>query len=56
VGLNLSRARRLLAGRDLAGFVEALADGKSGVVLARYPHAGLAAVRNMTVRLVVGRA
>jgi penicillin-binding protein 1A len=56
VGLNLSRARRLLAGRDLAGFVEALADGKSGVVLAQYPHAGLAAVRNMTVRLVVGRA
>jgi penicillin-binding protein 1A len=56
VGLNLSRARRLLAGRDLAGFVEAYADGKSGVVLAQYPHAGLAAVRNMTVRLVVGRA
>ena len=56
VGLSLTRARRLLAGRDIAGFVEAFADGKSGVVLAQYPHAGLAAVQNMTVRLVVGRA
>jgi hypothetical protein len=25
-------------------------------VLAQYPHAGLAAARNMTVRLIVGRA
>jgi membrane peptidoglycan carboxypeptidase len=56
VGLDLVRARRLLAARDIAGFVKAYADGKGGVVLAQYPHAGLAAVRNMTIRLVVGRA
>jgi beta-lactam-binding protein with PASTA domain len=36
--------------------VEAFVDGKSGVVLAQYPRAGLAATRNMTVRLIVGRA
>ena len=56
IGLSLTRARHLLARRDLAGFVDAFADGKSGVVLAQYPRAGLAAVRNMTVRLIVGRA
>jgi penicillin-binding protein 1A len=56
VGLSLRRARRLLAARDIAGFVEAFADGKSGVVLAQYPHAGLAATPNMTLKLVVGRA
>jgi penicillin-binding protein 1A len=56
VGLNVTNARRRLAARDIAGLVEAYVDGKSGVVLAQYPHAGLAAVRNMTVKLIVGRA
>jgi membrane peptidoglycan carboxypeptidase len=56
VGLDLLDARTRLANRDIAGFVEAFADGESGIVIAQYPHAGLAATRNMTVRLIVGRA
>jgi penicillin-binding protein 1A len=56
VGLSVATARHRLAARDIAGLVEAFADGKSGVVLAQYPRAGLAATRNMTVRLIVGRA
>jgi beta-lactam-binding protein with PASTA domain len=56
VGLDLLDARSKLANRDIAGFVEAFADGESGIVIAQYPHAGLAATRNMTVRLIVGRA
>jgi penicillin-binding protein 1A len=55
VGLDLLRARRRLANSDIAGLVDAFADGKPGIVLAQYPHAGLAAVRNMTVRLIIGR-
>jgi membrane peptidoglycan carboxypeptidase len=55
VGMSLAKARGRLASRDIAGLVEAYVDGKNGVVLAQYPHAGLAAVRNMTVRLIVGR-
>jgi penicillin-binding protein 1A len=56
VGFTVADARHRLARRDLAGFVEAYADGKPGVVLAQYPRAGLAATRNMTIRLIVGRA
>jgi beta-lactam-binding protein with PASTA domain len=56
VGLDLAVARSRLANRSIAGFVEAFADGESGTVIAQYPHAGLAATRNMTVRLIVGRA
>jgi penicillin-binding protein 1A len=56
VGLTVANARHRLARRDIAGFVEGYADGKPGVVLAQYPRAGLAATRNMTVRLIVGRA
>jgi penicillin-binding protein 1A len=56
VGLNIAQARHRLARRHLAGFVEAYADGKPGVVLAQYPRAGLAATRNLTIRLIVGRA
>jgi hypothetical protein len=55
VGLRVAVARHRLAVRNIAGLVEAFADGKSGVVLAQYPHAGLAATRNMTVKLIVGR-
>jgi penicillin-binding protein 1A len=55
VGMSLSKARRHLASRDIAGLVEAYVEGKNGVVLTQYPRAGLAAVRNMTVRLIVGR-
>jgi penicillin-binding protein 1A len=56
VGLTLLQARHRLANREIGGFVDAFADGKPGIVIAQYPHAGLAAVRNMTVRLIVGRA
>jgi penicillin-binding protein 1A len=56
VGLSLTRARRQLGRHNIAGLIEAFADGEAGVVLAQYPHAGLAAVRNMTVRLIIGRA
>jgi membrane peptidoglycan carboxypeptidase len=56
VGLSVATARHRLAARDIAGLVEAFADGKTGLVLAQYPHAGLAATPNMTVRLIVGRA
>jgi membrane peptidoglycan carboxypeptidase len=56
VGLSLTQARKKLASHNIAGLIEAFADGKAGVVLAQYPHAGLAAVRNMTVRLIIGRA
>jgi beta-lactam-binding protein with PASTA domain len=55
VGMSLSKARQRLASRDIAGLVEAYVEGKNGVVLTQYPHSGLAAVRNMTVRLIVGR-
>jgi penicillin-binding protein 1A len=55
MGLTLQRARHRLAAHNIAGLVEAFADGKSGVVLAQHPQAGLAAVRNMTVRLIIGR-
>jgi beta-lactam-binding protein with PASTA domain len=55
VGLTETAARRRLAGHDIGGLVEAYVDGKSGIVLTQYPHAGLAATRNMTVRLIVGR-
>jgi beta-lactam-binding protein with PASTA domain len=55
VGLRLGEARRKLDRRRLAGAVDAFADGGSGLVLSQRPRAGLAAVPNMTVRLVVGR-
>ena len=56
VGMSLEQARTRLARRKLAGAVQAYADGKpADVVLAQFPRAGRAAVRNMTVRLVVSR-
>jgi beta-lactam-binding protein with PASTA domain len=56
VGLTLERARRKLAGRHLAGRLQAYADGgRAGTVLAQFQRAGRAAVRNMTIRLVVAR-
>jgi penicillin-binding protein 1A len=56
VGLTLERARRKLARRNLAGRLQAYADGgRAGTVLAQFPRAGRAAVRNMTIRLVVAR-
>jgi beta-lactam-binding protein with PASTA domain len=56
VGLTLEQARNRLAKRRLAGTIRAYADGgPAGMVLAQFPRAGRAAVRNMTIRLVVAR-
>jgi penicillin-binding protein 1A len=55
VGLPFDKARRQLARRQLAGLLQAYADGKAGVVLQQVPRAGLAAVPNLTVKLIVGR-
>jgi penicillin-binding protein 1A len=54
VGLTLARARERLANRRLAGLVHSYVDvGRSGTVVAQTPRGGLAATKNMTVRLVV---
>jgi beta-lactam-binding protein with PASTA domain len=56
VGMEIEQAQRRLARRLLAGRVQSYLDGEPpGVVLGQFPRAGLAATRNMTVRLVVGR-
>jgi hypothetical protein len=55
VGMELAQAQRRLTRRLLAGRVQTYVDGEHGVVLGQFPRAGLAATRNMTVRLVVGR-
>jgi penicillin-binding protein 1A len=55
LGMTLANARARLARRNLAGRVRAYVDGDAGVVLAQTPREGLAAVRNMTIELVVGR-
>ena len=55
VGLTVEQARRKLA-RRMLGVLETYADGgRPGIVMAQFPRAGLAATRNMTVRLVIGR-
>jgi penicillin-binding protein 1A len=56
MGLGLEEARALLARRKLAGRIRAYADGEAaGVVLSQFPRPGRAAVRNMTISLVVSR-
>ena len=55
VGLSAEKARNRLAGRRLAVLYTYVDGGKPGVVLAQSPQPGLAATRNMTVRLVIGR-
>jgi penicillin-binding protein 1A len=56
VGMTVERARRKLTRRQLAGLVQTYVQGMpTGVVVAQFPHAGRAATRNMTVRLVVSR-
>jgi beta-lactam-binding protein with PASTA domain len=55
VGLTLEEARTRLARRKLARAVAYADGGTEGVVLAQFPRAGRAAVRNMTIRLVVSR-
>jgi hypothetical protein len=46
---------RRLAKRMLGALETYVDGGRAGVVLAQFPRAGLAATRNMTVRLVIGR-
>ncbi len=53
-GLTLEQARKKLARHHLAGLVQTYAEGKNGRVLQQFPKAGLASVRNMTIKLVVG--
>jgi penicillin-binding protein 1A len=55
VGLTEAKARRRLANRLLGVLPTYVDGGEAGVVLAQFPRAGLAATRNMTVRLVIGR-
>jgi membrane peptidoglycan carboxypeptidase len=55
VGLPLAEARRKLARRRLAGLVDVYTDGEPGLVISQTPRPGVAAVRNMTINLVVGR-
>jgi penicillin-binding protein 1A len=54
VGMDIDDASRRLAKRTLTLKQSHVEGGKAGVVLAQFPRAGLAATRNMTVRLVVG--
>ncbi len=55
VGLQLDNARSRLA-RRLIGVKQTYVDGGTpGVIVSQFPRAGLAATRNMTVRLVIGR-
>jgi hypothetical protein len=54
--MRFERAKRRLANRRLGAVVQRYLEGQEpGVVVAQFPRAGLAATRNMTVRLVVGR-
>jgi beta-lactam-binding protein with PASTA domain len=54
-GLPVDQARARLARRTLGVKLTYADGGRPGVVLAQFPRAGLAATRNMTVRLVIGR-
>lgn len=55
VGMPVRQARAKLKGRGLVPAIDRFADGRSGVVLAQLPVAGVAASPHMTVKLVVGR-
>jgi penicillin-binding protein 1A len=55
VGLTLEAARSRLARRTLGARATYVDGGTPGVVVAQFPRARLAATRNMTVRLVIGR-
>ena len=56
VGLTAEKAKRRLSKRMLAALETYVDGGRPGVVMAQFPRAGLAATRNMTVRLVIGRS
>jgi penicillin-binding protein 1A len=54
IGMDIDQARQRLANRRLGGLVQTYVDGgDANVVVAQFPRAGRAAMRNMTVRLVV---
>ncbi|MGH3010904.1 MAG: PBP1A family penicillin-binding protein [Gaiellaceae bacterium] len=56
VGLDVDRARHRLAKRQL-GVKQTYLDGaRPGLVFSQFPRAGVAATRNMTIRLVIGRS
>jgi membrane carboxypeptidase/penicillin-binding protein len=55
VGRTIDQARVKLRRNGLEAIVEASGDGEPGVVLAQSPEPGIAAGRDTTIRLVVGR-
>jgi beta-lactam-binding protein with PASTA domain len=55
VGLKLRRARSTLRKLGLNVRVVRFTNGKPGRVVSQSPHAGVAAARNLEVRLIVGR-
>ncbi len=56
LGLSVSQARDVLTRLGLVPVVESVADGNAEVVLAQSPRPGVAASREMVIRLRVGRA
>ena len=55
VGMDLGEARVLLAERGVRTEVVRQVDGPLGVVMSQSPKSKTAAIRGMTVKLVVGR-
>ncbi|HYM63395.1 MAG TPA: penicillin-binding transpeptidase domain-containing protein, partial [Gaiellaceae bacterium] len=55
VGLTIEGARVKLRRNGLEAIVDASGDGEPGVILAQTPEPGIAAGRNTTIRLIVGR-
>jgi len=55
VGLTIEGARVKLRRNGLEAIVDASGDGKPGVILAQTPDPGIAAGRDTTIRLIVGR-
>ena len=55
VGLSPDRARARLARRMIEAKLTYVEGADAGIVMSQFPRAGLAATRNMTVRLVIGR-
>ena len=55
VGLTIDQARVKLRRNGLEAIVEASGGGEPGVVIAQTPDPGIAAGRDTTIRLVVGR-
>jgi penicillin-binding protein 1A len=55
VGLSIRQARLRVRARGFVPVIERFADGRSGLVLAQTPPAGVAGDKRLHIRLVVGR-